>query len=205
MKAKAFIFDLGNVIINLHDMQQWWQHLANHVDENQLQRLKNEGFFLDYETGRITNETFLSELLQHKTHESVTENTLQQAWISLLADIPPARIQLLKDLSQQFPLYLLSNTNHLHLDFILNHLQNTYGTPVFDDVFSKTYYSQIIGLAKPDAAIYQYVLEDAALQATDCLFLDDKLENLEAAATLGIQTALVSPEKDIHFYLGHLN
>lgn len=204
MKAKAFIFDLGNVIINLHDMQQWWQHLAGLVDEHQLLKLRNEGFFLDYETGRISNQAFLSQLLQHKTRENVTEHTLHQAWVSLLGDIPPARIRLLKDLSQQFPLYLLSNTNHLHLDYILNELQNAYGHPVFDEIFSQTYYSQIIGLAKPDTAIYQHVLDDAALHAADCLFLDDKLENLEAAAALGIQTALVSPEMDIHHHLSHL-
>lgn len=199
---KAIVFDLGNVIINLKEEKLWWQeNFAAILQEDRLLELRKSGFFHEYEKGNFSNDDFLSGLHQISKFETVTKDDVKNAWISLLADIPPSRIDLLRQLASKYPLYLLSNTNDIHLDFILDELLKSYGKPVFDEVFSKCFYSQKIKLAKPDIAIYQHVLDSIDRAPEEILFLDDKQENLDAAHSLGIQTALVTPYKDIHFHL----
>lgn len=50
-----------------------------------------------------------------------------------------------------------------------------------------------IGIRKPDPGIYQYCLSMLQLPAQACLFLDDRLPNLEAARSLGFRTAWFQP------------
>jgi putative hydrolase of the HAD superfamily len=45
-------------------------------------------------------------------------------------------------------------------------------------------------VVKPDAAIYQHLVEAAGLAAPHLLFLDDREENIEAARTAGLQAEL---------------
>jgi glucose-1-phosphatase len=46
----------------------------------------------------------------------------------------------------------------------------------------------LLGMRKPDLAIFNYVLTDSKLDPIGTLFVDDSFENIAAAATLGIQT-----------------
>ena len=46
-----------------------------------------------------------------------------------------------------------------------------------------------LGVRKPARAIFERFLEDAGAEAAACLFVDDKLHNLDGARTLGFQTA----------------
>ncbi|MGV6825720.1 MAG: HAD-IA family hydrolase [bacterium] len=52
-----------------------------------------------------------------------------------------------------------------------------------------------VGARKPDPAIYQVLLERAAANAIDCIFVDDKPENLETARSLGMITILFDPQR----------
>ena len=45
-----------------------------------------------------------------------------------------------------------------------------------------------VGVRKPAAEIYQRFLAEAGCDAGDCLFVDDTVENLDAAAALGFRT-----------------
>lgn len=53
-----------------------------------------------------------------------------------------------------------------------------------------------VGMRKPDPGIYQYCLSMLQLPAQACLFLDDRLPNLEAAHSLGFRTAWFQPGAD---------
>jgi len=56
------------------------------------------------------------------------------------------------------------------------------------DAFSGIVVSSRIGKVKPEIDIYEHLLEEHRLNATDTVFIDDLEENLAAAATLGIRT-----------------
>ena len=53
--------------------------------------------------------------------------------------------------------------------------------------FDGVYYSHLIRLRKPDRDIYEYVLADAELTASECVFFDDLEANIEAAKAVGIK------------------
>jgi FMN phosphatase YigB (HAD superfamily) len=68
-----------------------------------------------------------------------------------------------------------------------------------EDVFDKCYLSYEIGMAKPNAEIFQAVLADIGLKADEYLFIDDAKKNIDTAASLDIQTCLVKPTDSLYF------
>jgi len=64
------------------------------------------------------------------------------------------------------------------------------------DVFDHTYASNLIHLAKPDPAFYRHILDAEGVAPAQALFIDDYLENFEAAAGLGIHAIQFETEDD---------
>lgn len=67
----------------------------------------------------------------------------------------------------------------------------------FFDHFEQIVVSGEEGIAKPDARIYQALLERIGCKAEDCLFIDDSPRNIEAAQMLGLQTILFSSPSEL--------
>ena len=66
----------------------------------------------------------------------------------------------------------------------------------FWDMFDGIVVSCRIRKVKPELEIYEYLLREYQLEATDTVFIDDLNENLEAASVAGIQTIrFVSPSQ----------
>ena len=62
--------------------------------------------------------------------------------------------------------------------------------------FDQTYASNKIGEAKPNPNFFQLILEAEGYKAEEAFFTDDKIENCQAAAALGIRAVqFESPEK----------
>ncbi len=55
------------------------------------------------------------------------------------------------------------------------------------------YYSHRIGYRKPNASAFEYVLEKHKLIAAETVFIDDSINNIEAAQELGLQTIHLLP------------
>jgi HAD superfamily hydrolase (TIGR01509 family) len=176
----AIIFDFGDVFINL-DKQATSDGLKNlgisswNEDLDQLN--------LQYEVGGITEEDFLSGIQKHTNDASI--EAIRAAWNAILADFPLYRLEFLQMLSQKYRLFLLSNTDAIH---ITTFEQKT-GTSFYSDFyqcFEKVYFSFEIGMRKPNPDVYSFVLDQNGLQAKHTLFIDDKKENTDAAAALGL-------------------
>jgi putative hydrolase of the HAD superfamily len=56
------------------------------------------------------------------------------------------------------------------------------------DAFNDLIISAEVGLAKPDPRIYQLALKGLGVEASQAIFVDDFIENLEAASALGMHT-----------------
>ena len=112
-------------------------------------------------------------------------------WNSMLYDIPERRINLVKQLKQNYHVYLLSNTNEIHYDMFVRDLQLRYGYREFDNLFDKAFFSFALHLAKPDPDIYRFVLDSYDMLPEQTLFIDDTDENIESARSLGIHTLKV--------------
>lgn len=176
----AIIFDFGDVFINL-DKQATLDGLKNlgishwNEDLNQLN--------LQYEVGSISGEYFLSGIQKHTNDASIED--IRKAWNAILADFPLYRLEFLQMLSQKYRLFLLSNTDAIHIDTF----EQKTGTSFYSDFyqcFEKVYFSFEIGMRKPNPDVYNFVLDQNGLQAKQTLFIDDKKENTDAAEAIGL-------------------
>lgn len=185
---KNIIFDLGNVIIDL-DLDRSEQELKKIFGENLGNKLQSAGLenvFTDYEKGLITESEFLDKLQSVDTN-AISRRRIIDAWNAMLLGTPLQRLQMLKKLKKQYAVFLLSNTNATHLDWVYDDLQKTYGIIDFEEqFFHKAYYSHLINRRKPDIGIYEFVLNDAGINAKETLFIDDNADNIASANELGI-------------------
>ena len=94
-------------------------------------------------------------------------------------------------------MFLLSNTNTIHQQAFNKIFENTVGEGSFNSFFDKAYYSHEIGLRKPNADAYQYILQENNLQPYETLFIDDTPGNIEGAKAVGMPTILLTKEMKI--------
>jgi HAD superfamily hydrolase (TIGR01509 family) len=189
---QTLIFDLGGVIINLKTEQEWLEEdLMPNFHFEKIKELQQHNFFPDFETGKITVPDFIQHLKGIAIKTEISEEEIIHHWNGLLKDIPKHRVDLLSKLSKKYRLILLSNTNHIHMDFIRKFMLSEFSEDILQVNFHACYYSQEIGLRKPHKEIYEFVLQHQGIQASESLFLDDKMENLIEPEKIGIQTLLV--------------
>ncbi len=186
---KNIIFDLGGVILDL-DVDRTY-HQFSKLSGKPVPQLKKEmaevTFFNEYERGNINDEDFRNELGRF-LRSNVSDRQIDEAWNAMLGSLPQARVDLLKKINGKIRIFLLSNTNNIHLQCFTKIAEDTLGSSTWGDLFEKTYYSHLLKMRKPDTAIYSHVLNENNLLAGETLFLDDNLANLQGAASLGIQT-----------------
>lgn len=199
---KAVIFDFGNVIINI-DVPRTFEAFSQ-ISGKSPQKIKAlfEQFdvFRRYELGFYKDDEF-RESIRQIIGFPFNDKEIDEAWNALLLDVPPSRIELIKLLSINYELFLLSNTNSIHINFCDQLFFRQFGIKNVKSLFKKAFYSFELGLYKPDPKIYQYVLNDIGFNKKEVLFLDDNQQNIEAAKAVGIPSHLITKEEDIHFYL----
>ena len=180
---KTILFDFGAIFINLD---------KNGATENLMKLLNAEevpqsiiDINTNYEQGLITTEEFLDFYM--KLFPQLSKTAIIDAWNSILLNFPRARLEFIKTLSEEkkFKLLLLSNTNALHINWIKEHISFY---EEFKSQFSGFYLSHEIKLRKPNANIFEFVLDRHKIKAQDTLFIDDTKINTDAAAALGMHT-----------------
>ncbi len=192
---KNIVFDLGNVIIDIDVPRaaQSFAELSGKRPEDVLESFGTSGLFGQFETGKLDAAGFrayVRELLKNPDWE---DDVVDTAWNSLLLDIPPERIEMIQKLGENYRLFLLSNTSSIHIEEVNQILEKATGVARLDDLFEKLFLSYEMGVMKPDPGIYEQVLQEAGLEASETLFLDDNENNIVAARALGIQTFHVEP------------
>jgi len=198
-KVRNLLFDLGNVIIDLdldktHDGLK--QLFRKDADKNIIDRI-----FIEYECGRVSTDIFLNTLLGQCSHK-VQAFDLIETWNSMLVGIPEYRLEMLLLLRKDYNVYLLSNTNSIHLDWVHDYLYRIHNVDDFERTFfDQVYYSHLVGDRKPLASFYKYVIDDVFMTPEITLYMDDIKENIDAAKKLGFLTYQVTPEVDIAEYL----
>jgi epoxide hydrolase-like predicted phosphatase len=189
---KNIIFDLGGVIIDIDPLKAVeafasYVYKAGNGDVKQLyEKIVNGTLLMDYEKGNINDEEFRNAL-NDRLDINLTNEKFDEAFNALLLDYTPERLQLLTELKKSHNIYLLSNTCHIHFEYYNNLLKEKYGYSDLKDLFDQAFVSFEMGLRKPDTKIYKTVLEQANLKAEESIFIDDSLQNVEAAEMVGIK------------------
>ena len=190
----ALLFDLGNVLlpIDLSLTYQAFSQLSSSFSSEEIQsKINNEGLWLSYEAGLLTDEEF-RDLLRDKLDLDCSNDEFDQAFSALLLDFPPNVYSFLQELTSNFELYLLSNTSVIHSRIFLNNQLGPKGENLFG-LFKKAHFSYEMGLVKPNPLIYQQVLKENNLKAEEIVFFDDNAANIKSAITLGIDSILIDP------------
>ena len=175
----TIIFDFGDIFINLDKQAtiSGLQKLGLKEWSPELDRLN-----LLFETGDISHDDFLTGFQKEIPNAAIEE--ILEAWNAILADFPLYRLEFLQMLSKKYRLFLLSNTDSIHIETF----ENKTGISFYSDFyqcFEKVYFSFEIGMRKPNAEVFQYLINKHELSPKRTLFVDDKKENTDSAAALG--------------------
>ena len=187
-QIKNIVFDLGGVLVDLdfkaaiNGLQQ--AGFAN-VKE-QLMAFDQGGIFQKFELGEMTADEFRTAIRENST-VTLTDEEIDALWNAMLLEIPREKLELILDLRGKYMVYLLSNTNSIHWDYVCKNAFNYRGFRV-NDYFEETFLSYEMHLAKPNKAIFEKVLHDANLLPEETLFIDDSEANCKAAEEVGIHT-----------------
>lgn len=178
---EAIIFDFGDIFINLNkDAMKNAFHTLELEEWNEDMKILN----MNFEVGKISEKDFLSGMQKYIPNASL--EIIKENWNTILMDFPLYRLEFLQILSERYKLFLLSNTDSIHIQ----HFEETVGESFYSNFyqcFEKVYFSFELGMRKPNEDIYNYVLQKHNLSPKRTLFIDDKKENTDSASKLGIQ------------------
>lgn len=176
----TIIFDFGDVFINLkkeHSVEEFKKLGLDGPNEDLI--AQNDLF----EKGKIDEIQFINSFSKYIPNASIQD--IVKAWNSLIGDFPLERLEFLQMLTGKYRLFLLTNTDSIHI----NHFEHKVGMSFYTDFyrcFEKVYYSYEMGMRKPDAEIFSTIIRKHDLSPKRTLFVDDKKENTDVAESLGL-------------------
>ena len=180
--VKNIIFDLGNVLydIDFTKMYNEFDQLGIPNFQNHFTLNKCDQLFYDIEKGLIS-ETEFCQGFNQLFNLSLSHHQIISAWNSLLIGFRKESMDWIKANQEKYPMFLYSNTNQIHCDYVLPQFEREIGGN-FEQLFKKPYYSHHMGMRKPDPASFQYILDQEGLKAAETLFIDDNEPNVLGAA-----------------------
>ena len=195
-----YIFDLGNVIVDIdfNRVLGTWSDLARIPLATLKQHFTMGEAFHQHERGEISDEAF-AEAMCHEMHMPLSYEQFAHGWQAVFVALRPEVIEIMRKLREQgHRVVVLSNTNRLHTEFWPDEY------PQIRAVADRIYLSQDMGMRKPEARIYQRVLQEEGVSAEDAVFFDDNADNIAGANRLGITSILVTGRKTIPDYFAKL-
>ena len=187
--VKNIIFDLGGVILDIDYgvFARSFTALGAEDFDGRYSQYKQHPLFDAFEMGLVNPDDFRPQM-ERLLNFRATPEAFDKAWNSIILNFIPERIELIKQLRQHKKVFLLSNTNLLHQWAYEALFVEQIGEPDFAALFDKAYYSHQIGMRKPNANVFEFVLKQNNLLAEETLFIDDTSIHTDTAASLGIQT-----------------
>lgn len=179
--VSTIIFDFGDIFIdkNKEARDAALKKLGLKVWGDDLQRLERK-----LETGKIKEEAFLKGIQTHIPSATLAE--IKNAWNAGIGEFPLYRLEFLQKLSESYQLFLLSNTDPIHME----KFENDAGASFYSDFyqcFEKVYFSHEIGVRKPEAEAFYYLINKHEIQPKRTLVIDDNKANTDTAEELGFQ------------------
>ena len=189
-KVRAIIFDIGRVLIRV-DISRIKDGLAVGLPltpEEVWSAIEKDPRWLDWQEGRISPRDWHLHLTK-RLGVSLTFEQFSEVWNRALDPHPIHSESFLENLSKNYRLALLSNTDPIHM----SHEEVRF--PFFR-FFPTRIYSYRVGASKPDPVIYRQALQSCKVRAEEAVYIDDIAAYAEAAQRLGM-TGIVfqSPEQ----------
>jgi len=189
-KFRAIIFDIGRVLIRV-DVSRAMDGLASGLSltpQEAWSAIEKDPRWLDWQEGRISPRDWHLHLSK-RLGSSLTFEQFSEVWNRALDPSPIHAESFFENLSKNYRLALLSNTDPIHMS-------NEEARFSFFRFFPIRIYSYRVGASKPDPLIYREALQACKVRAEEAVYIDDIAAYAEAARRLGM-TGIVfqSPEQ----------
>ena len=190
--ADALLFDLGRVVIDFdlaRTLKAWAVELGSDPTA-MVAALANNETFHRYETGHVTDAEFFAAVREALRLE-LSDEQLREGWNAIFIGEMPGIAPLLERAAQHLPLYALSNTNDAHIAHFSEHFTELLRH------FRELFLSSRIGMRKPNAEAYDFVVKAIGVRPERIVFFDDLAENIAAAREHGLQAVHVRSSADV--------
>jgi len=168
MVRKVPLLDLGNVILHydFNPFFTWIQKNSDTKDIEVIRRLLTSSLFYEYEFGNIERAGFIKRL-ENLFKGSFPPVDFQENFCNIFLGPVEGMEAAIETLLEQGPVYCLSNTNEMHLDYV----RNTYP----------------LHKRKPYPGIYRDVSHALDLAPQSLVFFDDIEANVQGARRAGLE------------------
>ena len=182
-RIQTVVFDLGEVLVRLDFSQVMALRRLNPSGlEASITSMNHWPLYDAFERGNVSEIDFLNQLNQDLS-TSLTLSQFRTLWNSVLGPTVPGIPSYLETLSQSYSLFALTNSNETHIRFFKENYP-------WVKNFKKVLTSFELGCRKPEAVIFEKMIEITQTPRDSILFLDDRLENVEGARSCGIPAEL---------------
>lgn len=194
---KAVIFDMGGVLVDL-DVPGCIQAFINDLEFQDIVSLidpcHQKGVFGEMEEGKVSADVFRDVVIAGSKPGVTREDVDKTLW-NILVGIDAYKIDMLKRMSENYDIYMLSNNNPICVPRASVIFREAGFT--MEEDFKKCYISYQMGALKPSADFYHAVMEDIGGPAENMLFIDDSQKNVDGAIAAGLPAVYYEPGTDL--------
>jgi len=179
MAIKNVIFDLGKVLVD-YNFDLFYEKIGYKPKSNEWD--SNDELILQFEMGKFPAEEFHKRMMKiYKLDVSFEE--FKEAWCGIFPTVTPLA-NFASELVVQYNVYVFSNTDELHYPYVRKQFSE------LDFIGEHEMLSYELGAIKPDKVAFLKAIALYNLNPADCLFIDDNIDNVEAAKRFGMDALL---------------
>ena len=194
---KGIVFDMGGVLVDIdfeaclnafHD-DCGFERISEFLDP-----CNQRGFFQKMESGQASEEEFIDEVLTY-CRPGTSRDAVRESFWKLITVIPQEKIDLMRELSQKYPLYMLSNNNPVVMPHCRRIFRNA-GVPM-EEIFKELFVSCDMKMMKPNPEIFEEAIRRTGFKAEELIFVDDSERNAEAGRQAGMRSLFYERGTDL--------
>lgn len=179
-----YIFDFGNVLANFYEEMLTEPYVADATLRKTISEVVFDRLYWDkLDDGTITDQEVRDEIRRRLPGEYGDLGCLvYDSWVKTLTPVTGMSELVAELKGRGKKLYLLSN---ISIGFAETYQEVPWLKELLEQ-FDGLVFSGVIGMVKPNRDIFEYLLHTYSLKAEECIFIDDRKENLQGAEKVGI-------------------
>ncbi|MCF7907723.1 MAG: HAD family phosphatase [Candidatus Omnitrophica bacterium] len=197
-KSKILAFDLGNVLFKFDytlALNKIKDRMKLSISEV-IYSLYDKNFTIPFEKGLVSGEQFHKNFCD-EFGINFSYSEFVDVWCKIFSPITET-IELVKLLKGQYPLYLISNINQLHFEYLYQEYKQVFS------LFDRLILSYEVKSVKPELKIYQTLSNISGARFSDIIYIDDRQDLIIEASKLGLNCIQFENHQQLIKSLKHL-
>ncbi len=193
---QAIAFDLGQVIFNFdyHSALERLEGRLTVSKQKVIEELYVYNFALDFEKGLVSEHDFFLKFKRAFLKEEIGYAEFIEIWSDIFSPNEKV-VQLIESLRWVYPVYLISNINVLHFEFLFKKYPHVFG--LFDELLL----SYKLKSVKPELRIYQALKEKSGRDYSEIVYIDDRQDLISEAKRIGLDCIRFTSTEHLLFEL----